>query len=147
MIEYAVISKQKNDTTWTVHSKTTYRYSFYKTEKAVRKALARFEKSRIDMIDYLKSRLTDHKYIDITNKYGHTISGGEFRKSDENFLKEYEDKIYKIGYWTDENSPMYLLGTNEEIEIKKPADEAGFFCSSTHFVIVLVYDLFIRFRL
>lgn len=119
MKEYAVISKQKNEAAWTVHSKTVYHYSFYKTEKAVRKALARFEKSRFDMIDYLKSRLTDHKYTDITNKYGHTISGSTFRKNDENFLKEYEDKIYKIGYWTDDSSPMYLLGTNDEIEIKR----------------------------
>lgn len=81
--------------------------------------LKRFEQDRLDMIDYLKSRLTDHKYIDITNKYGHTIFGSEFRKSDENFLKEYEDKIYKIGYWTDDNGPMYLLETDEEIEIKR----------------------------
>lgn len=114
MIEYAVISKQPNEKAWTVHSKTTYHYSFYKTKKAVQNALNDFEQGRLDMIDYLKQRLQTYQYVDSVD-----FSADERRRLDEDFLKEYEDKIYKIGYWTDDNSPMYLLETNEELEIKR----------------------------
>ena len=114
MIEYAVISKQPNENAWTVHSKTAYHYSFYKTKKAAQNALARFEQDRLDMIDYLKRLLQANQYV-----ANLAFSAAEQRKLDEDFLKEYEDKIYKIGYWTDDNSPMYLLETDEKIKLKR----------------------------